>query len=113
MGRSVYSTVVYGALIDDDVEKRLRDLAEQADHDTTDWSVHDLAAWIGLDAYHGGQPTRYVIGFALAETDFWSLGVFEFNPEASRDAMNARFAEVNRTYELALSPRLYLTSFYS
>ena len=84
MGHSVDAGVVYGVLLDAQLEQKIKDLGQNEDQSVEDWSAYEIAEWLGLDAYNGGdKEVQYVIGFDLVSTDHWSLGVFECGFEES------------------------------
>ena len=114
MGSSVDASVVYGVMLDAQLEQKIKDLAQDEGQSVEDWSAYEIAEWLGLDAYNGGgKEVQYVIGFDLASTDFWSLGVFDCEFEESASSMNAQFKELAQKHSLTLNPKLYLVSCYA
>ena len=114
MGSSVDAGVVYDVILDDEPSQLIRDRAQSEGQSVEEWSAYEIAEWLGLDAYNGGDDEiQYVIGFDLASTDFWSLGVFDCEFEESASSMNARFKELAQKHSLTLNPKLYLVSCYA
>ena len=114
MGYSVNASVVYGVILDTQLEQKIKDFAREEGQSVEDWSAYEIAEWLYLDAYKGGgEKIQYVIGFSLASTDSWSLGVFECDFEESASSMNVEFKELAQKYSLILKPELYLVSYYS
>ena len=117
MGSSVYGTVVFGVELNPELVAKLKSKAREEGILVDEWlesDEYELGEWLwgrtgGISVHNGGDDPQYVLGFELATTDCWSLGVFDCEFAEKLDDMTAAFTGLDPS----ISPRLYLVSCYA
>ena len=116
MGTSVYATVVYGVKLNQELVEKLKSKAREEGIPVDEWEESDeyeIGEWLcgkcEMTVHNGCKIPQYVLGFDLATTDYWDLGIFEIEYDNVVDEMNKAF----EILDLSLSPKLYLVSCFA